>query len=332
MRPESEPNRKAIERFSAIVPESVIKLSEESFWVGLRTKSGSVEGKLYLPHNSNGSILLFEPGFPGDGSTRLDKLWAKDLVENGHTIFAARHNGTIINGTYSDTYLNCPERQEKARTDGQQILGEKNNPTISDWLKEPLIAMEAFASSYQEVILSGHSFGALATLSSLIDLFLQDSDAFKRIKRFVSLAGTVGRFKGDNEAPMKGWSKEIDTEVVRRKVMIGNRRRNLLVIKDAYEKIHNSFSQLIFSNSNIELIFVSPWGEASDSTDELVSPVEALEMVATLGKGYLILDQTQRGDIPNGRLAHDMDNLKSNTLVQLLDKDRHPQRQISTLR
>ena len=60
---------KQLEKFSAIVPESVIKLSDESYWVGLRTKSGSVEGKLYLPTQPNGTVLLFEPGagFGGGG-------------------------------------------------------------------------------------------------------------------------------------------------------------------------------------------------------------------------------------------------------------------------
>ena len=95
-----------------ICPESILILSDESFWVGLRTKSGSVEGKLYLPPQPNGTILLFEPGFPGDGSARLDRLWARGLVDSGFTIFAARHNGTIINGEYAGNYLNCPEKQD----------------------------------------------------------------------------------------------------------------------------------------------------------------------------------------------------------------------------
>ncbi|MEK7517576.1 MAG: hypothetical protein AAB583_03420 [Patescibacteria group bacterium] len=192
------PTHGGLEKFPAIAPENVIKLSDECYWVELRTKSGSVEGKLYLPKQSNGSVLLFEPGFPGDGSTRLDNLWANGLVKNGYTLFAARHNGTVINGEYSNTYLNCPERQEQARTKGQEILGEKDNPTIADWLNESIVALEAFASSHQEVVLAGHSFGALAMLFSLINFAKQNPELASRVKRFVSLAGTVGRFRSDN--------------------------------------------------------------------------------------------------------------------------------------
>lgn len=322
------PIQEGLEKFPAIVPESVIKLSDESYWVGLRTKSGSVEGKLYLPKQSNGSVLLFEPGFPGDGSTRLDNLWAKGLVENGYAIFAARHNGTIINGEYSNTYLNSPEREEQAKTRGQEILGEKDNPTIDDWLNEPVVALEAFASSHQEVVLAGHSFGALATLSSLINFAKQNPELASRVKRFVSLAGTVGRFRGDNETPMLGWDNYIDTDAVRAKVRIGNKEANIEKLRDAYLKIHE---QTYAFPKDMEFLFVVPWGNKPGTTDELVPPVEALDMLATLGKGYLIVDQKEIADETNGRLAHDMDNLKPETLVQFLNKDWYPQTQISTI-
>ena len=91
--------------------ESVIKLpgDKNSSWITLKSESGYVEGKL---HRSGGQqLIIFEPGFPGDGSTRLEKLWLKKLLENNFTVFAARHNGTIINCEYSDNYLNFPEKQ-----------------------------------------------------------------------------------------------------------------------------------------------------------------------------------------------------------------------------
>ncbi len=319
---------KELERFNAIVPESVIKLSGESYWVGLRTKSGSVEGKLYLPQQPNGSVLLFEPGFPGDASTRLDRLWAKDLVSDGYAIFAARHSGTVINGEYSNTYLNSPEKQEQARAKGQEILGEKANPTVEDWLKEPLVMMEAFVSSHQEVVLAGHSFGGLATFFSLIDFAKENPELAGRIKRVVSLAGTVGRHRTDGEYPMKGWDVYMDTETVRKKIRIGDLQINLNALRNAYIKIHDEASSL---PKDTDFLLVVPWGNKEGTTDELVPPVEALDMLVTLGRGYLIFDQEEMTDENSGRLAHDMDNLKSETLVQLLNKDWHPQTQISTI-
>ncbi len=319
---------KELEQFSTIVPESVIKLSGEAFWVGLRTKSGSVEGKLYLPQQPNGSILLFEPGFPGDGSSRLDRLWARGLVDNGFTIFATRHNGTIINGEYSNNYLNCKERQKRGKDTGQEILGDQDNPTISDWLKEPQIALEAFASSHQEVYLAGHSFGALATLSSLVDFAKDNPELVARIKRFVSLAGTTGRYRGDEESPMKGWGDEIDTDVVKAKIRIGAKDDNLKALREAYIKIHEPADKF---PSGMEFLFVCPWGDTNGSTDELVSPLEPLDMISTLNRGYLIIDKTQKAEEAGSRLAHDMDNLKPGTLLQWLNKDWKPRTQISTL-
>lgn len=251
------PKNTGLERFSAIVPESVIKLSDESYWAGLRTKSGSVEGKLYLPKQSNGSILLFEPGFPGDASSRLDHLWARELVDNGYTIFAARHNGTIINGEYSDTYINSPEKQQEAKENGQEVLGERDNPTIADWLKEPLVMMEAFTSQFESVVLAGHSFGGLAMFSSLVDFSKDNPDLARKIRRVVSLAGTVGRHRTDGEYPMKDWDVYMDTENARKKVRIGNVEDNLNSLRSAYIKIHNEADSL---PSDIPYLFVMVFG------------------------------------------------------------------------
>lgn len=305
-------------KFTAIVPESVIKLPDGTFWVELKTKSGSVEGKLYLPPQPNGSILLFEPDFPGDASTRLEQLWASNLVENGYAIFAARHSGTIINGQYSDIFLNCPERRAAAEAKNQEILGEKSSPTMADWLKEPLVMMEAFAPSYREVILAGHSFGALATLSSLIDLSRQNPELTSNIKRFVSLAGAVGRFIGDGEGPMKGWHMYVDTDAVRAKVRIGSKNENLEALRGAYIKIHEQAS---FFPTNMDFLFVVPWGNEAGTMDELVPPEEALDMISSLGRGYLILDQGEEADERSGRLVHDMHNLRPDSLVQLLNRN-----------
>lgn len=325
---EDTPRYSELERFQATVPESIIKLSDECYWSGLRTKSGFVEGKLYLPKQSNDSILLFEPGFPGDASSRLDHLWARSLVDNGYTIFAARHNGTIINGEYSDTYINSPEKQQEAKEKGQEVLGEKDNPTIADWLKEPLVMMEAFTSQFENIVLAGHSFGGLATFSSLVDFAKDNPELAKRVRRVVSLAGTVGRHRTDGEYPMKDWDVYMDTETVRKKVRIGDLQNNLNALRNAYIKIHSDAS---FLPKDTDFLFVMVWGDDKDSTDSLVPPIEALDMIPTLGKGYLILDKGEKTDDASGKLAHDMDNLKPETLVQLLSKDWLPQRQISTI-
>ncbi|MEK7517577.1 MAG: hypothetical protein AAB583_03425 [Patescibacteria group bacterium] len=127
---------------------------------------------------------------------------------------------------------------------------------------------------------------------------------------------------------MLGWDKYIDTDAVRAKVRIGNKEANIEKLRDAYLKIHE---QAYAFPKDMEFLFVVPWGNEPQTTDELVPPVEALDMLTTLGKGYLILDQKEIADETNGRLAHDMDNLKPETLVQFLNKDWYPKSQISTI-
>ena len=130
--------------------ESVIQLSADpnSSWITLKSESGFVEGKL---HRSGGQqLIIFEPDFPGDGSTRLEKLWLDSLLKHNFSVFAARHNGTIINGDFSHSYLNCPQKQEWAKEHKQELLGKKESYTLQDWLIEPLIALEALEDQFTQ--------------------------------------------------------------------------------------------------------------------------------------------------------------------------------------
>ena len=78
---------------------------DNSWWVRLQSVAGSLEGKLHLPAKERGKLIIFEPGFPGGGSTDLEKLHVAGLLQEGYAIFAARHNGTIINGKHSHLLL-----------------------------------------------------------------------------------------------------------------------------------------------------------------------------------------------------------------------------------
>lgn len=102
--------------------KSIVQLEGRSSWIRIRSGDNSVEGKLQRPEFGSQKLIIFEPGFPGDGSTRLERLWLDSLLKNNFTVFTIRHNGTIVNGKHSATYLNCPEKQERAREDKQLLL------------------------------------------------------------------------------------------------------------------------------------------------------------------------------------------------------------------
>lgn len=320
-------DRGSVIKLPKITFPSARKLGD-SVWLRINSKKGSVEGKLHLPLKQPEKLLIFEPGFPGDGSTRLEKLWLITLLKNNYTVFAVRHSGTIINGKYSNTYINCLQRQKKAERENQKLLGNKSSYTITDWLKEPYIALEVFAQYFKDIYLVGHSFGALASIFSLIDFYKDHPKKTRKIKRFVSLAGGVGRVRSDRDRILKQWLDYLGRKSTKERINIGNPKKNLQILKQAYIKNHRKGKNL---PNNIELFFVSPWGNAPDSLDELCPLVESVEMITSIGRGYLIIDKTQQGDTKTGRLAHDMDNLKPQTFLKLIDKNWLPSNQISTI-
>lgn len=61
-----------------IKPENTIKLSNNSSWVTLHSKSGSVEGKIYFPATVSDKLVILEPGFPGGVQHNLNSCgWIK---------------------------------------------------------------------------------------------------------------------------------------------------------------------------------------------------------------------------------------------------------------
>lgn len=313
---------------SNISPEKVIKLTPVSYWITLDSKSGSVEGKLYFPAEISSKLIIFEPGFPGGGSTQFEELWLNKSLENGYTVFLIRHSGTIINGKYSNNYLNCPERQEIAKKKNQRVLGVKELSTIGDWLIEPKVAIEALGVYFKELYLVGHSFGPLALINSIIDLSQEKSELVNRLIKVISLAGAIGRARGKDDLKLKIWHDHLDTDWARDRVEIGSAEDNTDMFAKAHNKIHDGVGDF---PKNIEFVGVTPLGDSLETTDTLVEPLETVDFVTSLGRGYAIFDKTQYSDSKAGRMAHDMENLKSDTLIELLNKDWHPKQQISIL-
>lgn len=312
-----------------IKPENAIKLTDRSFWVTLNSKSGSVEGKIHFPSKESDKLVIFEPGFPGGGSTQFEQLWLDKILKNGFTVFLIRHNGTIINGKFSDNYLNCPQRQKQALKSGQKLLGVKKSITLSDWLIEPKIAVEALGLNFKEINLVGHSFGPLALISSLIDLAADNSPFVQRIVRVVSLAGAIGRARGKDDPKLAIWFKHLDTDWARQRVLIGPAKKNTDLFAKAHNEIHDQVGKF---PKHVEFIGVTPLGDKAGTIDDLVQSIETVEFIASLDRGYLVLDKIEFSDTKSGRMAHDMENLKAEILVKYLEKNWFPKQQISVLK
>lgn len=309
---------KIVDLQSVIQLEPPTELQGDSFWVKIKSLSGSVEGKLHLSKADKSNLIIFEPGFPGDASTRLERLWLDELLRKGFDVLAIRHNGTVINGKYSDIYLNCKERQLRAKEQGQEVLGDKPQYTIGDWLDEPLIALESLFKSYKEIYLIGHSFGGLAILYSLVNFCEKYSSEAKRVKRLISLAGTTGMIRGDDDPVLNRWREYIDTDVARARIKIGEAEQNIKSLKRAYDLVHR---KIALSTKYTQMIFVYVYGNGKSTLDEFIYPNEPLDILSSLnGNGILVIDRSEKSDEATGRLAHDMDNLKSSILVKLLQE------------
>ncbi|MCA0315663.1 MAG: hypothetical protein LCH63_17735 [Candidatus Melainabacteria bacterium] len=311
-----------------IVSESILPLQERanSFWLKVRSAHGIVEGKLHLPDKVSTKLFVFQPGFPGRGAADFEALHLRRFLEEGHVVFTPRHNGSRLTGKFSDRYISCPERQELAKRDGQEAIGEDEISPLSIWLDEPLTNMEVLSPCFAETVFYGHSFGGLATMHSACKYF--QNNAQGSIKRLVVMAGATGRIRSETDHIVKMWSEHLDTEYIRERVVIGDAANNLETLKAAYKAIHDSAANIPHS---VDIIFLHPWGDTADSIDELIGVNEPLEMIMSLGRGTLIVDTTQKANAALEQLAHDMVDLSTEAMLKISNPSWQPPSQIMKL-
>jgi pimeloyl-ACP methyl ester carboxylesterase len=325
--------------------QNVLPLSEDSWWVTLNpdvysgtdklegsggasdSVSGkdSLEGKLHLPADRATRLIIFEPGFPGGASTDFERLHIRGLLSAGYAVFVARHRGTIINGKYSEYYINCAKRQEKATLENQKVLGN-GHASFDDWLREPLIALNSLSTGFEEIFLVGHSFGGLAVLSSATTFFQQTSEHGAKVKKIVSLAGVGGKIRAADDRILKRWDEYFYSDWgVLDRVEIGELAENIGYIQYAHEHIHNHAHVI---PKSVHVICLTAYGDTAESVDELISPLEALDVIVSVGHGTLVIDTTQRPDPEAGKLSHELEALKTSDLLKLIDPDWKPTQQI----
>ncbi len=302
---------------------------ENGFWVRLVTDNGSVEGKLHLPAVETTNLFIFEPGFPGGSSTDFETHHLKSFLANDWAVFTARHNGSFLNGQHASYYISCSKRSDKARLENQEFLGEEKQYSIADWLTEPITAVEALSSAFENIVIAGHSYGAHAIFHSLKELCQRKAPELAKIKRLISLAGATGRVRSKEDAIfVQLWAEYLDTDWARERLSIGEPEDNLDHLYNSYRSIHDWKTAV---PPHIELIFATPWGDTLDSIDEVVSPQEALDMIVTLGRGALIVDKTQKAGADTGIMVHDMADLKTEMLLKFADLNWVPGKQIMCL-
>jgi pimeloyl-ACP methyl ester carboxylesterase len=312
--------------------DSVLPLSHHSWWITLKpsqpSEAGALEGKLHLPAEKATRLIIFQPGFPGGASTDFERLHVKTLLASGYAVFAGRHRGTILNGKHSDYYINCAERQQKALADKQYILGNKAC-ALHDWLDEPILALDSLGGAFEEIVLIGHSFGGLAVMLSSTKIFRHKLKHYAKIKKIISLAGVGGRLRNSDDQTLLRWSEFIKSDWgATDRIETIDEYKNIEGISKAHVEVHK-FADSI--PASVAVICLSAHGDEKDAVDELIPVQEALDMIVSIGHGTLIIDKTQKPDPDSGKLAHELENLKSTDLLRLIDLSWKPDRQILKL-
>lgn len=194
------------------------------------------------------------------------------------------------------------------------------------WLEEPIAVLETLADSFSEIILVGHSFGCLSLAWCLITA---EKSLFRKVKKVVFLAGSLGRIRSGNlnDPTIEDWRHHLDTDWTRQRVEVGPVEENLKTLLEANTRIHNEINKF----PEIETILLHPWGDTPDSIDERIHVQESLDFLVSLNRGYLIIDKSQKPDKEKGAAVHDLPNLKTAYLNKLFEPDYKPEKQITTL-
>lgn len=316
-------------------PDYFINLNEHgelpgvnSYWLMLKGDGDAVvEGKFFLQDKLD-KLIIFEPGFPGGGSTQFEELWLASVLKAGFSVFLIRHGGTSLSGEFSHNYINSSQREALPDKYGFGVIGNKMDCTIADWLIEPYTALTSLAPHFTEVVLCGHSFGPLALISSYLKFAESNPSLVNKITRIVSLSGSIGIIRSYENSIMKVWFEHLNTDWARARVSIGDAKQNTDFFGDAHKLINEQASKILEATS---FIAVTPYGNKESSVDEIVHPLESVDFINSLGRGYLVIDKMEYADQKTGRMAHDMESLPAEVLVKLLDTSSVPDKQISVL-
>ena len=309
------------------------EIKTQSYWVRFPQAedfegSGDVEGKIYLPEDSNGEAVILAPGFPGGAAGRLEKTYAGALVAKGYTVVCLRHNGTFIahEGEEAEKIINCPERQEDARVEGRTNLVEDKPGGYlwTDLTRETIAPFVVLAKSFKKIHLVGNSFGAAMNMISLGEIAKRRPDLIDRAGNFVSLAGYLGKAKaletGNYHGIRPEWpvKKFIDAEIADAEENHVHLAKDSQAFQESLEGIPKQLEQVNFPPEVNQILVVA-------SNDPLIAEPVVREEATEEGRpgrvvGYDSPGQSERllyiRDETQTKKAHTLPNLRSENLIR----------------
>ncbi len=269
----------------------------------------SVEGKIYLPKESNNKLILFDPGYPGGNAGRFEKKYAKSLVDQGYTLVCLRHNGSsLLNDENNKNILNCQERIDFAQNNQERFIGSNNKEGaygMVDLVYEPAVAIKNIQEKFDDIILVGHSFGATSNYNSVDLLSKRFPEITDKISNIISIAG----YFGDNKEEGAIWSgikmdvdKLVNFEIEKAKKLKLNAITDNNEYKEEMKKIAEMNSKIKIPELIGQIVIVSPDDPVIELPNikinrrlnkEEVSPINIYPQ--TTAKTLIIKDKTGQG-------------------------------------
>lgn len=188
---------------NAEVDENNNEIKAKIFWVRFPSPeklraNPPVEGKVYLPEQPNGRLIVFAPGSPGGDAGSFERKHAKTLVEAGNTLITIRHNGQGVGVEKTPVIFNSPERVAMMEGADQTYLGQDvcDKPDGYSWLditSEPITPILDAEQNFERISLIGHSLGATSIYRSVGMLAETHPEVAAKIEKIISLAGYLGK-------------------------------------------------------------------------------------------------------------------------------------------
>lgn len=267
-----------------------------------------VEVQFFAPDAPSRRLILFCPGFPGRGGTIFEQRHAAALAQfKGHTVGVIKHAGTRIDGPDAPYMINNAARLMEARQKGEKYLGGGPS-TVANWLKEPLIVLNALRDAFAHIDVIGNSFGAVSALWSLV----QEGAPRDKIKTLLLYAGAQGVDDNPMTGIMRIWNPMfLAAPAIWEKVTLDEPLSICATMKDAYAMIAEKAPKL---PQNIDLKYLVV------KNDEILkmADTEAFRTKIMQGRGDIVVDETGCAHPAYGFLAHDTPDYPTEKLMELL--------------
>lgn len=273
-------------------------------WLKLEKGESVVEGALYEPIESNGKMIIFVPGMPGDSVSWFENNDLSEVLRDGYKVFVIRHSGILVSEDNNGLVNNATRHNLPGH------IG-KEKAEVSDWLGEPAIVLESFSN--EDVTLISHSLGGLAVGNSIIDL--SNYNQLDNLSRWINLAGVTYTLQDFEEKTKKSWEWYVDNKLAA-KCSFNDNSKIVDDIGAAVKRLNDELPKALLPET-FRMVSINP------ERDEYVPPESGINLQRKMSTGLAVLDKTVSDDYRSelelrGEMVHDLPHLLPQTLMRLL--------------